>query len=94
LSICIIGGFSRRVQLSKLVSSLRICYVGDYTHSSDAKFYVFIPFCGVMNGCGEIIMYVVYVVSCVGISFLPAMGYCGCSCSTVLLVLVSLWVVH
>jgi hypothetical protein len=30
-----------------------------------------ISFCGVLDSCGEIIMYVVYVVSCVGISLLP-----------------------
>jgi hypothetical protein len=40
------------------------------------------------------LLYVVYVVCCVGISFLPAVGYCGCSFSTVMLVVVSLWVIH
>jgi hypothetical protein len=32
-------------------------------------------------------MYVVYVVSCVGISLIPATGHCGCSCPMALLVL-------
>jgi hypothetical protein len=43
-----------------------------------------ISFCGVVNSCGEIIVYVVYVVSCVEMSLLAAIGYCGCSCSVVL----------
>jgi hypothetical protein len=34
-----------------------------------------ISFYGVVDSCGEIIMYVVYVVSCVEISLLPAVGY-------------------
>jgi hypothetical protein len=46
----------------------------------------FIFFCGVVDSCGEIIMCVVYVVSCVGISLLPAIGYGGCFCSMVPLV--------
>jgi hypothetical protein len=51
-----------------------------------------ISFCGVVDSCGEIIMCVVYVVSCVGISLLPAVGYCGCSRSMVLSVfLVLIW---
>jgi hypothetical protein len=45
-----------------------------------------VSFCGVVNRCDEIIMCVVYVVSCVGISLLAAIACCGCSCSTVLLV--------
>jgi hypothetical protein len=45
-----------------------------------------IYFCGVVDSCGEIIIYVVYLVSCVRISFLPAIRCCGYSCSVVLLV--------
>jgi hypothetical protein len=41
-------------------------------------------FCGAVNSRGGIIMYVVYVVSCVEISCLPTVEYCGCSCSKVL----------
>jgi hypothetical protein len=34
-----------------------------------------ISVCGIVDSCGEIIMCVVYVVSCVGTSLLPATGY-------------------
>jgi hypothetical protein len=71
-----------------LVSYVDICYVGCYSRASDASSICsHISFCGVMDGCGEIIVYVVYVVSCVGISFLPDIGCWSCFCSLVLLVL-------
>jgi hypothetical protein len=61
-------------------------YVGYlyYSHVSDVK--VCILSYGVSNNCCEIIthMYVVYVVSCVVTSLLPATGHCGHSCSMVL----------
>jgi hypothetical protein len=50
-----------------------------------------VPFCGAMNNCGEIIMYVIYVVPCVGTSFLllldtvdiPVLSFCLClECQT------------
>jgi hypothetical protein len=59
-------GYSFVILGVKVVFSLlHICFVGDYSHESDYKFYTYslISFCGVMN-CGEII---VYVVSCVEI---------------------------
>jgi hypothetical protein len=53
-------------------SPLRICYVGNYWCESDANFYIhfLISGSGVVNSCCEIIVYVVYVVSCVGIGLL------------------------
>jgi hypothetical protein len=42
-----------------------------------------VSFCRVVNSCGEIIM---YLVSCMGISVLPAVGCCGCYCCMVPLV--------
>jgi hypothetical protein len=61
-------------------SPFRICYVGDCVQ------VILSSICSLISFCGEIIMYVVYVVSCVGISLLSAIGYCGCSCFMVLLV--------
>jgi hypothetical protein len=70
-------------------SPVRVCCVGDHSRASDVTSSVcsLISFCGVVNSCGEIIVYVVYVVSCVRIPFSPAIEYCGCFRSLVLLVL-------
>jgi hypothetical protein len=46
---------------------------------------MFSCFYGFVNSCGEINMYVLYVVSCVGKALIPVAGYCGSSCSIVLL---------
>lgn len=68
-------------------SPLHICYVGDYSHASGAKFLgSLVTFCDAVNSSGEIIIYVEYVVSCVGLSLLSATGYWGCFCSMLLLV--------
>jgi hypothetical protein len=49
---------------------------GDYSRVSNAEFCMMSYFfCGVVDRCGEIIMHAVYVVSCVGVSLLPALGY-------------------
>jgi hypothetical protein len=93
LSSCTTGSFSRRTQLNE-VSYIYVVWAITNIQAMLSSVCSLIPFCGVMNSCGEIIVYVVYVVSCVRISLLPAMGYCGCSCSTVLLLLVTLWVLH
>jgi hypothetical protein len=61
---------------------LRICSVSDKWRASDANFYL-ITFC-VVCSCGGTVVYVVYVVSSVGISLFPTIEYCGCSCSMVL----------
>jgi hypothetical protein len=73
----------RRVESSFILgigtfsSTLPICYVGNYSDVSDSKFCMFslFFFCGVVNSCGEIIMCVVYAVSCVVISLIPTIGY-------------------
>lgn len=39
--------------------------------------------CGIMNSCSDVIECVVYVVSCVAMSLLPAIGYCGRTSSVV-----------
>jgi hypothetical protein len=65
---------------------LRICYAGDNWRSSDAKFCL-ITFCGTVDSCGEIVVYVVYAVSCVRITILLSIEYCCCCCSVFLLIL-------
>jgi hypothetical protein len=65
---------------------LCICYMGDNWRATDAKFYL-ITFCVTVNSCSGIIVYVVYVVSCVRISFLLTNEYCRCSCSVFLFIL-------
>jgi hypothetical protein len=70
----------------------KICYVGDYSCALILSAVCsLISFCSVVDNCGEIIVYVVYVVSCVAISLFTAVGFVVVPVLLVLIVLTREW---